>query len=341
MFRRAGFLRERIIPDSTLIMSEKVIARSDVWRAQYSNDRYARHLSHPELILRLRDIVLNLLTVAPGGIGFMASDINPDEISNESTAWLEKGTHVLEEFALRYGRHPAGFDANTLPKESLPDFASELAKKAARRLAAMGIKPGDVFIKYGKRNYMEMLHESGALRIQPAIYFSETTHNQAIKDDELTLPLSVTASREELASVLPNCDKISPDIANPRVDVTLSLPSDYWLYCVSSSLTPRLFVDYNADACVIIRDRDRFTRMIGEASLAKLRVRYRPGPGRIEYVDPLLPQSIPSVAFSKHFRYSYQHEFRFCWLPPQNLVRVRHCDVAIGGLKEFSDLVVL
>lgn len=34
--------------------------------------------------------------------------INPDEISNKSTIWIEKLTHVLEEFKARYGPYPNG-----------------------------------------------------------------------------------------------------------------------------------------------------------------------------------------------------------------------------------------
>jgi hypothetical protein len=99
-------------------------------------------------------------------------------------------------------------------------------------------------------------------------------------------------------------------------------------------------VDYEADACVIIRDPQRFAQMLADASLSMLsETTLRPG--AIEYVDPLLPTSIPSVAFSKQFRYSYQHEFRFCWLPPHEVKRVKHCDVEIGSIRDFSDLIVL
>jgi hypothetical protein len=35
---------------------------------------------------------------------------------------------------------------------------------------------------------------------------------------------------------------------------------------MTSSVQPRLFVDFNADACVVIHDRARFTRMLAEAT---------------------------------------------------------------------------
>lgn len=225
--------------------------------------------------------------------------------------------------------------------DKYPDLVSELAKIAARTLEARDIRASDVFIKYGKRKYMEPLYESGALRIQPASFFAEASHNQAIQDDELTVPLSFIATRDDLLTIVSDPDDVPPNLPHTRVDVTVQLPSDYWLYCVSSAFAPRLLVDYEAEACVIIRNRDRFTRMLQQASLQKLSGTTLRA-GFIEYIDPLLPKSmVATVTFSKHFRYSYQHEFRFCWLPPENIGRAKHCDVEIGSLKDFSDLIVL
>jgi len=296
-------------------MTEQRMARSDLWRLQYRNDPYARHLSHDELTRRFHEILLNLLTATPNGVGFHPAEIGADEISNESTIWMERVTHVLEEFKLRYGPYPAGLKETPPPPSKIPEFASELARKAARRLEAIGASPEDVFVKFGKRKYMEMLHTDGALRIQPATYFAASAHNDAVKDDELTLDASLDLSREEVTALLSNPEEV-PDLPRYRVDVKLQLESDYWLYCLSSSLVPRLFIDYDADACVIIRDRARFTSMLQKASLQKLsgtNMCY----SAIEYIDPLLPRSLTvPVAFAKHLRYSYQHEHRFCWFPP-------------------------
>jgi hypothetical protein len=316
------------------------MARGDVWRLQYRRDRYALHLSHAELAQRFNDLLLNLLTVTPNGIGFRSGEISLDEISNESTIWMEKITHVFEEFKLRYGPYPAGLQGTVPPVSKIPEFASELARKAARRLEALGADPSDVFIKFGKRKYMEMLCGRGTLRIQPATYFAATGHNEAVKDDELTIEASLDLSREEVIALVSNPQEVAA-LPRQRVDVKLQLESDYWLYCLSSSLVPRLFIDYVADACVVIRDRSRFTSMLQKASLQKLSgttMSY----SVVEYIDPLLPRSLTvPVAFSKHLRYAYQNEHRFCWFPPHPINRAMHCDVEIGSLREFSDLIVL
>jgi len=321
-------------------VSEQPVQRHITWRRQYDASRYARHLSQPELNRRIRDILVNLLLVDPEGKASLS------RITNESALWLEKFTHVLEEMQLRHGPYPAGFTREILHSEPFPNFASELAEKAAKRLTPIGLKRGEVFIKFGKREHMERLYESGALRIQPATYFAQTDHNGAVRDDELTLSVSLPLSRADVLNIVKNPQDVPLDAPEQRVDLKFESPTDYWLYCVTNSVEPRLFVDFNADSCVIIRDRGKFGQMLSEASRQRLTgAVVNNGPAI--YFDPLLPKtaevgvSPTFVPFVKHFRYTYQDEHRFCWLPPVPVQEVTHVDVEIGSLKEFSDLIVL
>jgi hypothetical protein len=60
------------------------------------------------------------------------------------------------------------------------------------------------------------------------------------------------------------------------------------------------------------------------------------------YVDPLLPTTATiTVPVMKHFRYAYQDEYRFCWLPSMPTASLTHVDVQVGSIKDFSDLIVL
>jgi hypothetical protein len=316
-------------------VADQRIPRQDIWRMQYRANRYARHLSQSELDQRIRDVLLNNIHAGQEGIHLGRLNIAPDAVSSPSTVWIEKFTHLLEELNLRH----VALDAK-LPRD-IPNFASDLAKKAAARLASIGVSPEEVFVKFGKRTHMERLYEEGALRIQPATYFAETNHNEARKDDELTHVVSVVMSRDELVKVVSNPQDVPSIIPDQRIDVILKWPSDYWLYCVSSAAEARLFVDYNADSCVIIRDRARFTRMLGIASMKSLSsaaMRH----GTAQYADPLLPAASQTfVPLLKHFRYTYQSEYRFCWLPISPIARVAYADVQIGSLKDFSDLIVI
>lgn len=109
---------------------------------------------------------------------------------------------------------------------------------------------------------MERLHESGALRVQPATYFSQTEHDGAVRDNELTGSVPVALSRDDIVRLVKNPQDVPPDAPDQRIDVTFKFPTDYWLYCVTTFVEPRLFVDFNPDSCVIIRDHQKFGNML-------------------------------------------------------------------------------
>jgi hypothetical protein len=316
-------------------MNEQLLPRHVAQRRQYDTRRYARHLSQAELNRRIRDVFLNLLRLNE------EAKIEVGPITDELELWSEKWVHVLEEMQLRHGPYPAGFTRDILHSEPFPDFASDLADRAARRLSSLGLKPGEVFIKFGKRTYMERLYETGALRVQPATYFAKTDHNGAVRDDELTRKVSLVLSRDEVVKIVKNPQDVPLDAPDQRVDVQFRFPTDYWLYCLTTSVEPRLFVDFDADACVIIRDRVRFARMLAEASRQQFSdATMCDGPAT--YLDPLLPMtSKVFVPFVKHFGYTYQKEHRFCWLPRVPAPKVTPADIEIGALKEFGDLITL
>jgi hypothetical protein len=103
-------------------------------------------------------------------------------------------------------------------------------------------------IKYGKRAYMERLFGGGNLRVQPASYFTRKDLNGAIRDDERRLRLSFALARDDLKKIVLNPRDVREVMPDQRVDVVFQSPADYWLYCTTESVAPRLFVDFEADA---------------------------------------------------------------------------------------------
>jgi hypothetical protein len=102
----------------------------------------------------------------------------------------------------------------------------------------------------------------------------------------------------------------------------------------------RLFVDFNATACVIIRDRDEFRRRLKAAGAAAL-----PGArgrdGKAIYIDPLRPRSARiDVPMSKNFKYASQAEQRFVW-EPSSTAPIACTDLKLGRLKDIAELVLL
>jgi hypothetical protein len=313
----------------------RCLPRHELSRAQYRLRRYARHLSQSELNGRIRDIFLNFLILTNG------AKIALRQLDAETAGWLEKFTHMLEEMQLRHGPYPSGFTRDILHSEPLPDFISDFAKRAAKKIASLGSVKGDALIKLGKRQHMEALYETGALRVQPATRFRDNDLRGALRDDELGMAFSVVLSRDEIVKVVVNKQDVPVDAPDQRIDVQYRWTSDYWVYCLTSSVEPRLFVDFDADACVIIRHRSKFREMLRKASEPKLRGAVM-GEGTAIYLDPVLPHLTDIfVPLAKHFRYSYQREYRFYWLPPTQVNKVSFVDISIGSLRDIAELVVL
>jgi hypothetical protein len=216
-----------------------------------------------------------------------------------------------------------------------------LARKAARILSAKRLARGQVFIKFGQRKYMEALHGFGQLRIQPASLFANKAFNPAVQDDELKMNFSLLLAREQILKVVKNPQDVPANVSDQRVDVQFRSPTNYWLYCVTNSAEPRLFADFNADSCVIIRDQKAFRDRLADAAIAKLAdVMLREGDAA--YIDPLLPNDANVfVPLAKHFGYSYQDEHRFCWLPQKATMKLEHVDLDLGDLSGISELITL
>jgi hypothetical protein len=304
-------------------------------RRQYDRRRYARHLSQPELDRRIRDIFLNLLVLTD------KAKIGLPPINQRGLEWMEMFIHVLEEMQLRHGPFPAGFTRNIFHSEPFPDFASQLAQKAVKAFKGRNLAPGSVLMKYGKREYMERLLQLGSLRIQPASYFTRTDLNGAVRDDERRLPLSVALSRDDIRKIVLNPQDVPEVIPDQRVDVVFASPADYWIFCVTESVEPRLFVDFEADACVILRDRKLFTDRLQRTALRALgKVRCQGGP--IDYIDPLLPKNAEIfLPMAKHFGYAYQAEYRFAWFPIDPVPELKPVDLSLGSIGDIADLITL
>jgi hypothetical protein len=303
------------------------------WRAAYRANRYARHLSQDELDSRLRDLIVNIMVTSHKGL--LGPRLGPSGLK-----WMELFTHMLEELTLRHRPYPAGFTRDFLRPARISELVGPLAQKAAQVLSHYEGSTDDILVKYGKREFMTALLEHGQLRIQPASYFATVDHVGAMKDDELSLPLSFALPDEQAAKLgLP-----SPEYLNRsgeyRLDVDVQAPADYWLYCLAKTLEVRLFADFEADACVIIRDVDAFSRRLWQSELgAAIEVKTA---GLVGYIDPLLPSTPIFVPFAKHFRYAYQEEYRFLWLPSAlGQARLNSVDVALGSLEGLAELITL
>ncbi|HEX2859446.1 MAG TPA: hypothetical protein VHP58_04550 [Alphaproteobacteria bacterium] len=309
-----------------------LMPRHEFWRKQYRERRYARYLTQPELNQRISDIMVNMMLLTPEAkIGLLP-------VKADSEVWMVKFTHMLEEMTLRHGPYPNGFTKDIL-KDTMPDFTSELGRKASKALVEKGLKPGDFYIKYGKREHMQALHEKGTMRLQPASHFKLKDYNGAIQDDELSIVLSLILPREDIVQVVQNPQDVPTDLVEHAFDLSLNFPTDYWIYCLTTSLQSRLFVDFQADACVIIHNKEAFKkRLLAATSI----LNGKPQDGAVTYVDPLLPKTGKMfIPLTKHFKYAYQEEFRFSWVPKLPKKQLEPIDFSLGDMSNISSLIQL
>ena len=299
------------------------------WQAHYQQRRYLKSATSDQLTERSKDLCANLATLSrESRLVFPSSEADKDY-------WLCLFIHVQEEYKSR--------------KKKPLDIAYTSPTKV--QILALekyqSIKPGQALIKFGKYEDMRNLFESGNLKISPASSYFDPSLNHAIYDNELMFDQYIRG--EEVCFKYP--DKQSGEIKNMKpvgdVHISTGLKTDYYVYCMTHTLKARLFNDFSADSCVIIRDVSEFSNRLKAAVQSQLSgwsiYNYS-----VEYIDPydaglrLSDNPTLNLFFSKHFRYWYQQEYRFIWIPstcmPNNLEPFQ---IELGSLRKLAELVDL
>ncbi|NMC44594.1 MAG: hypothetical protein GYA46_11810 [candidate division Zixibacteria bacterium] len=298
------------------------------WREQYHSRRYMEFLDEEGLRQRAKDIFANLLELTKESkIGLLTSPF-------ERNMWLRIWTHVLEEFKIRYGDYPAGFKGGWFRDVHYPNPKLPLAKSAAYAVKCTGLPPGDHLFKYGKACHLEGVINDGFLRVAPASFYDDPSLGFAIRDSEMRANISLYPRDFKIKAFDGKTRKFKGEIPASEINCEWVAPTNYFVSCFSLSLLPRLFIDFEADSCLIINNTDAFASALDKGThdqLSGWTFHY----GLVEYYDPLnypLPQL--DVYMSKNFRYAYQREFRFLWLPESPMQTLDPIFVNIPCIKE-------
>jgi hypothetical protein len=291
-----------------MLMQVERITRQEMWRRRYLSRPYLNDATDDQIADRLRYIIENSTTLTPNGqIGFL-----PPEPHGKY--WLESTAHVMEAYRLRGGEPPANF----LKDAMVPRPTHPSPPAIAKALEGIDLPAsGSFLLKLGKSDHMRSLHEHGRLRIGPASGYSDPSLNAAIRDDELKL--SAFGLRSEVKmEVIDHKTGKSKGAIEPigNVIYTTASKTDFYVYCMGSSLDLRLFGDFGYDACVIFRDPQNFKTRL-HAEMQKRFPDWQRFDQPVHYLDPFnCTKQEMNVLVSKHHRYWYQHEFRFGWVPP-------------------------
>ena len=309
--------------------------RHEMIRLQYRARRYMQHLLDQELEQRAKDIFLNQLVLTE------ENKIGLHPIKQDGEYWMTVFTHLLEEFTIRYGPYPAGFKRGFIKEARVPDPRLDAASKACNVVKRLKIEPNKYLFKYSKLQWLEETRKKGVIRISPAASYSDPSLHPAIQDDELRFIIQPNPLEFNLEVFDSKTGGSKGRMSPKQMQIIQESASNYYVYCLSSILVPRLFLDFDADACLIIRKPKEFISKLLTAFEMK-------NPGwvgvakDVKYLDPL--NSTPSqvdVFSCKHFRYSYQKEIRVIWLPSEPAKELEHQFIELGGLEDCSELICI
>lgn len=307
--------------------------RYEMWRMQYRARRYMEHLTEQELEQRVRDVLLNQMVLTE------ENKIGLPPINGEGEYWMIMWTHLLEEFLIRYGPYPAGFNRGFIKDLKIPDPRSPLASKACAEVKRLQIVPDKYVFKYGKFKWLEQIYNEGVIRISPAAFYNDPSLNPAIQDEELELFIQPHPSEIKLEVIDPKTGKSKGFISPIGDKITKKSETNYYVYCMSSVWTPRLFLDFDAETCLIIKKPNIFFEKTLTA-FEKQNLGWVGTAKKVTYLDPLNSTLKQIDIFSyKHFRFSYQKEIRLIWLPPKSVKELDHQYLELGSLRDCCELV--
>ena len=144
------------------------------------------------------------------------------------------------------------------------------------------------------------------LRVSPASLYNDPSLNYAIQDDELNLCINPLLSEVKLEFDR-KTGKSKGKIKPKELTYTISSKTNYYVFCLSRILSPRLFLDFDkADGCLVIRNPNEFVELV-LSSFEKTIEGWDGFSDIVEYVDPFNCKTNDiDIFLSKHFRYAYQ-----------------------------------
>jgi hypothetical protein len=180
-----------------------------------------------------------------------------------------------------------------------------------------------ILFKFSKAQHMRDLYERGEALVWPASHFA-SADGAARQDNELTMSWYRDGKKIEFST------------------------SDYYCWCCASVYDYRLFMDFQSDACLAIKDIGSFMERFAKAVAAQVsgakNVRLIPA----YYYDPLSVSDDPiefatvkdeAIQCAKHFRFAYQWEFRVV-ITRSGPTPLQPFKIEMGSLQDIAELIV-
>lgn len=275
-------------------------------------DRYLENQPDAVVLDRFRYLLENLTTLTTEG------KVGVDGFDPDGAALWLAFTQTHHEMKLRNLQPPPGFLSEA--KTAKPTFPRPAPGRPTPRTHKAQL------FKFGQRQFLAYLIESGSIRLSPASAFSDPKLGYAASDDEIRKKLFPPSSKVLIH------DAKGEALTGRRLSdlvITFDQGTDYLMWCSSSRFSHRLFDDFSYDACISFQDKTAVLSRLESA----LRTRF-PGwtvaSAKIEYLDThntLAPSR--AAAMWKDHRYTYQREIRVVAIPPSKIARLDPVDLKI------------
>ena len=301
------------------------LIKRDAWKRQYKQRPYLKEASSSLLAERFRDVCVNLITRSPDGV---VNELFPTGRARD--LFMQRAIHLIEEYKLR--------DQNIPPASEVPISRNNFSPYRFLWPAA-----GKALVKIGKRDHMQEFLEKGRIRICPASSYSATSHNSAVRDQELELEQFGPGVQFYVAL----SDAGKPVMGRrPFTGMmrTAALDEDFYMLAMTHTMSDRLFDDFENDSCVVINNTEVFSSRLRYVT-SKALEGWRMQSQSVRYLDPYTPYRLGQeidLFFTKDFRHWHQQEYRFAWIRESGNGRRKKLEpfcIELGYLKEIAEIM--
>jgi hypothetical protein len=221
-----------------------------------------------------------------------------------------------------------------VPKPTFP--SDPRGQKLVERLG-LSLSDHQFLVKLGKSKYLKSDFRLGRWRISPASSYAESDPSLSLAQRDSELELSTFLPKQKLR-VFDGKTRLFKGEMEPLGNVKVRSQSltDYYVSCMTKQLDLRLFDDFDADCVIIVHKPTEFAERVFSAAKRVL-PSWAGAFGDVKYIDPYRPPKDDVDIFRcKDFRFCYQKEVRFAWLPSE-LVQGK-LDHLYLGLGDTSDI---
>jgi hypothetical protein len=172
---------------------------------------------------------------------------------------------------------------------------------------------------------------AGEFRLVPASEYGELKGDAARQDNELVREGTSPGGNVTVTHVATG----KPIRVIGDVTYRHEVGTDYYTLCLSSAWDPPLFDEFKgSNSCLVIHNPEEFCERVHFHAEKLL----KEGTG-IDAAVSYLAKSQLGPAFSKHWKFLPQKEWRFAWYPPAQVEKLPVKFISIGNIEQFAEIV--